>query len=76
MERAYISDRFTWTSLGFDGLNGRAKFPQINDARRPLAKTLRAVFEALEKDLPKPRRDYGASPRRRCALGNLDYKLG
>jgi len=31
MERAYIGDRFTWTSLGFDGLNGRAKFPQIND---------------------------------------------
>ena len=31
MERAYIGDRFTWTSLGFDGLNGRAKFPQVND---------------------------------------------
>jgi hypothetical protein len=31
MERAYVADRFTWTSLGFDGLNGRAKFPQIND---------------------------------------------
>lgn len=31
MERAYIGDRFTWTSLGFDGLNGRAKFPQIDD---------------------------------------------
>lgn len=31
MERGYIGDRFTWTSLGFDGLNGRARFPQIND---------------------------------------------
>lgn len=31
MERGYIGDRFTWTSLGFDGLNGRAKFPAIDD---------------------------------------------
>jgi hypothetical protein len=31
MERGYIGDRFQWTSLGFDGLNGRARFPQIND---------------------------------------------
>lgn len=26
MERGYIGDRFYWTSLGFDGLNGRADF--------------------------------------------------
>ena len=31
MERGYIGDRFKWTSLGFDGLNGRAKFPDIFD---------------------------------------------
>lgn len=31
MERGYIGDRFSWTSLGFDGLNGRAKFPEIDD---------------------------------------------
>jgi hypothetical protein len=31
MERGYIGDRFKWTSLGFDGLNGRAQFPQIDD---------------------------------------------
>lgn len=31
MERAYIADRFRWISLGFDGLNGYAKFPVIND---------------------------------------------
>jgi hypothetical protein len=31
MERGYIGDRFQWTSLGFDGLNGRAKFPYIDD---------------------------------------------
>ena len=32
MERAYIGDRFTWTSLGFDGLNGRAEFPKSTTA--------------------------------------------
>lgn len=26
MERAYLGDRFHWLSLGWDGLNGRAKF--------------------------------------------------
>jgi hypothetical protein len=31
MERGYIGDRFQWTSMGFDGLNGRARFPQIED---------------------------------------------
>jgi len=33
MERGYIGDRMTWTSLGFDGLNGRATFPNIQDGR-------------------------------------------
>lgn len=31
MERGYVGDRFHWTSLGFDGLNGRAKFPEVKD---------------------------------------------
>jgi len=31
MERGYIGDRQAWTSLGFDGLNGRAKFPPATD---------------------------------------------
>ena len=26
MERAYLGDRFSWTSLGYDGLNGTADF--------------------------------------------------
>ncbi len=34
MERGYIGDRFKWTSLGFDGLNGRAKFPSIDDGMK------------------------------------------
>lgn len=31
MERAYVADRFHWISLGWDGLNGRARFPAMND---------------------------------------------
>jgi hypothetical protein len=34
MERGYIGDRFVWTSLGFDGLNGRANFPSIDDGMK------------------------------------------
>lgn len=29
MERGYVGDRFRWTSLGWDGLNGRARFPLV-----------------------------------------------
>lgn len=31
-ERAYLPDRFEWTSLGWDGLNGRARWPVAQDA--------------------------------------------
>lgn len=31
MERAYVGDRFHWVSLGWDGLNGRARFPRVDD---------------------------------------------
>ncbi len=34
MERGYVGDRFTWTSYGWNGLNGRAVFPDINDGGR------------------------------------------
>ena len=30
VERAYVGDRFYWTSLGYDGLNGRADFVNRN----------------------------------------------
>lgn len=30
MERGYVGDRFHWTSMGFDGLNGLAKFYNDN----------------------------------------------
>jgi hypothetical protein len=31
MERGYLGDRFQWTSLGWDGLNGRARFNEAQD---------------------------------------------
>lgn len=31
MERAYLGNRFEWVSLGWNGLNGRATFPDIDD---------------------------------------------
>lgn len=34
MERGYIGDRFSWTSLGWNGLNGRADAPTPVDGRR------------------------------------------
>src|SRR5262245_54193080 len=34
MERGYVGDRFLWTSLGFDGLNGKASFPEAPDSKR------------------------------------------
>jgi hypothetical protein len=34
MERGYFGDRFEWTSLGWDGLNGRARFTVVDDQSR------------------------------------------
>lgn len=31
MERGYLGDRFKWTSLGWNGLNGRAIFAEVPD---------------------------------------------
>jgi len=30
-ERGYVGDRFTWTSVGLNGLNGRATFVKVED---------------------------------------------
>lgn len=30
LERGYVGDRFNWTSMGFDGLNGKADFCNAN----------------------------------------------
>lgn len=37
MERGYIGDRMRWTSLGWNGLNGRATFPAVDNAAHRLA---------------------------------------
>jgi hypothetical protein len=34
MERAYLDDRFKWLSLGWNGLNGRAQWPENTSAER------------------------------------------
>lgn len=34
MERGYIGDRFRYSSLGWNGLNGRARFPDIAEPSR------------------------------------------
>ena len=34
MERAYVDDRFKWVSLGWNGLNGRAQWPENTSAAR------------------------------------------
>lgn len=31
MERGYLGDRFAWTSLAWNGLNGRGEFPEYED---------------------------------------------
>ncbi len=31
MERGYVGNRMIWTSMGWDGLNGRAAFPVVDD---------------------------------------------
>lgn len=51
MERGYVDDRFTWTSLGWDGLNGRARFPLVDDG----GDRWRAFFG----DLLQPEREGG-----------------
>lgn len=34
LERGYLGDRFAWTSLGWDGLNGYATFPESGGPER------------------------------------------
>lgn len=52
MERGYLGDRFAWTSLGFDGLNGRATFPSAPEDGG-------ARFETHHGELLRPWRSGG-----------------
>lgn len=51
-ERGYVGDRFRWTSLGWNGLNGRAVFPAMADGgarfRRHHAAALKPWKQAAE----------------------------
>ena len=51
MERGYIGDRFAWTSFGWDGLNGHARWPQIDDGGERFRKHF--------ADLMQPEREGG-----------------
>lgn len=53
MERGYIGDRFKWTSLGWDGLNGHARWPQIEDGGERFRKHF--------ADLMLPERESGVA---------------
>lgn len=53
MERGYIGDRTAWTSLGWNGLNGRATFPEVDDDGE---RFMRHFPEALQPE--KPDGDY------------------
>lgn len=50
IERGYVGDRFAWSSLGWNGLNGRATFCPKDDASR---------FETHHAHLLKPWKDGG-----------------
>lgn len=46
MERGYVGDRYHWTSLGWNGLNGRATFPALSDASPDAYSRLYALLSA------------------------------
>lgn len=59
MERGYVGDRLgEWTSLGFDGLNGRAVFPDGNMDR----------WDQFHSDHLRPWRDTPRGGKRRALL--------
>lgn len=45
MERAYLGDRFRWISLGWNGLNGRARFPAQQDGGKRLDRHFPRLLE-------------------------------
>lgn len=53
MERGYLPDRFTYSSMGWNGLNNRAKFPPCTDGG--------ARFRQLWPDLMRPWREPGGA---------------
>lgn len=64
MERGYVGDRFHWTSLGWNGLNGRAVFPKPPSTTAGMLRTLNTN---MREDL---------KPWRLSSLGVADSKIG
>jgi hypothetical protein len=62
MERAYLDDRFAWTSLGWNGLNGRAQWPDNQSPSR---------WEQHFTHLLKPWRTPIGQPRYALLLGQV-----
>lgn len=62
MERAYVDDRFAWVSLGWNGLNGRAQWPDNDSPAR-----WQQHFSALVK----PWRIPVGQPRYALLLGQV-----
>lgn len=54
LERGYIGDRFSWTSLGWNGLNAHAKMPIIDDG----GNRFRKYHSSLLKDRDYSTNDY------------------
>lgn len=55
IERGYVGPRAEWTSLGWDGLNGRARFPLVDDG----GERWRACFPgALKPEVPAATGSY------------------
>lgn len=63
MERAYVEDRFTWISLGWNGLNGKARWPDQDSPQR-----WQQNFSHLLREWRTPAAD---SPRYALLLGQV-----
>lgn len=54
MERGYFGDRMSWTSIGWNGLNGRARFPKWRVDSGPGDRFSRLKAEHLYRWIPSP----------------------
>jgi len=55
MERGYIGDRYHWTALGWNGLNGRSKWPKVTPEQLEMHR-----FEKYHGTLLRPLREFSA----------------
>lgn len=50
LERGYVGDRFAWCSAGWNGLNGRASFPRIDDGGERWRKHFAHLMQPWRED--------------------------